>query len=189
MRLGNICIGALSSCAIAALLGGCGGTQLPIGAPGVVGANAGSATQRGSLGSSATEVLYTSRVKAKCFGNSGGCNCLFHATGEASGPFRGTFTARGDWNATRNSPWKFWETFSITSNTTVVTGTISGQGAHPQMKGGCLTFGPHIMTYSSGSQSGKVRVRFRWHHTMIEDLQDLQQWKPPAPVVAVPHLH
>jgi len=175
MRLGNLCIGVLSSCAAAASLAGCGGSQSLVGSAGAMGVSTASAAQRGSLGSSETESLYTRRVRAKCFESSGGCNCLFRASGTASGPVPGTFTARGDWNATRNSSWKFWETFSITSNSTVVTGTISGQGAHPQMKGGCITFGPHIMTYSSGGHSNNVRVRFRWHHIMIEDLQDLQQ--------------
>jgi hypothetical protein len=166
---------ALSSCVAAALLAACGGSQPPIGAPGATRTNITTAAQAESVDVSTTEFLYTRRVKGECFGISGGCNCVFHANGKASGPFPGKFTARGSWNATRNEPWTFSETFSIRSNTGIITGTISGQGAHPQMEGGCVTFGPHVMTYSAGSHNGKVRVRFRWHHTMLEHLQNLRR--------------
>jgi len=158
-----------------ALLVGCGGSQPPIGAPGPARMSTTRSGQLGSIAVLTTEFLYSPRVKERCFGISGGCNCVFHANGKASGPFPGRFSARGGWNATRNDPWKFSETFSIRSSTEVITGTISGQGAHPQMKGGCVIFGPHVMTYAIGSRSGQVRVRFRWHHTLLEHFQGLQQ--------------
>ncbi|HTA54075.1 MAG TPA: hypothetical protein VK755_04975 [Candidatus Acidoferrales bacterium] len=165
---------ALSTCVAAALLSGCGGSPPPISAPGAMGKYAASANQPDSVASSTTEFLYTRRVKETCFGNNYGCNCVFHTSGKASGPFSGTFTASGNWNATSNEPWKFSENFSIKSTGKVISGTVSGQGAHPQMEGGCVSFGPHIMTYSVGSHNGKVRVRFRWHHVMLEHLQNLQ---------------
>jgi hypothetical protein len=164
----------LISCIVLISLAGCGGSQLPIAAPGTMGSYAARATQPDSQALSTTEVLYTRSVKARCFGNSYGCNCVFHAAGKAWGPLIGAFTARGSWNATSNESWKFSETFSIKSSSKIISGTISGQGAHPQMKGGCVSFGPHMMTYSTGGYNGNVRVRFRWHHIMLEHLERLQ---------------
>lgn len=166
---------ALISSVAAAMLAGCAGSQPSIGGPGAMPQSSAIATQPGPGASSTTEFLYTRHVKSTCYGSSYGCNCVFHTSGKASGPFPGTFTARGNWNDTRNEPWEFSETFSIKSRGKVISGTISGQGAHPQMEGGCVTFGPHIMTYSVGSQNGKVRVRFRFHRIMLEHLQKLQQ--------------
>lgn len=166
---------AFAACIVLTLLAGCGGSQQPVAPPGAIGNYAASATRPDLTSLSTTEVLYTRHVKARCFGNSYGCNCVFHATGIAWGPATGAFTARGNWNATSNEAWTFSEAFSIKSSTQIISGSISGQGAHPQMRGGCVTFGPHIMTYSIGSHNGKVRVRFRWHHIMLEHFEGLQK--------------
>ena len=166
---------ALAMGAALALLAGCGGSQPPIGAPGALSERAARATQPDPGASSAIEFLYTSHVKETCQGTNYGCNCLFHTRGKASGPFPGSFIARGSWNATRNRPWQFSESFSIKSHGKVISGTISGQGTDPQIKGGCVTFGPHIMTYSVGNHNGNVRVRFRWYRNMLEHLQKLQE--------------
>jgi hypothetical protein len=91
----------------------------------------------------------------------------FTASGTAAGPYPGTFVANGSWNYSVGPGGRassaFNESFTITSGTSTVSGTIAGSWGVPPMPLNCHGFGPANkqdgLTYSSGSWTGTARSR------------------------------
>jgi hypothetical protein len=84
----------------------------------------------------------------------------FTASGKVRGPYPGTFTASGLWQAGQVA-WGFSESFMVTSGTSTIAGTIHGSSlGRPPFR--CLSFGPadgdERLTYSSGSWSGSASI-------------------------------
>lgn len=82
----------------------------------------------------------------------------FSARGKASGPYRGTFVASGQFSFSRaggQTLWTFAETFKIRGSRSA-DGTITGNGTH--VTATCKTFGPvnglNDLTYHLGPASG-----------------------------------
>jgi hypothetical protein len=81
----------------------------------------------------------------------------FSASGQARGPYPGTFHATGGWgweSIYGNVHWRFSESFTITSGTSTISGTSGAyeNGSGPVLT--CKTFGP------AGKAAG-IRYRFR----------------------------
>ncbi|MGB8909758.1 MAG: hypothetical protein WCC84_13530 [Candidatus Cybelea sp.] len=111
----------LSVCVAAAMLAGCGGSaQLP---------NPATQAPLGRIGSnsSGNEVL-KGRVHTHCKYHAGlFTSCEFHTKGpgKATGPYPGTFTASGGYEQQEWYPfYSFGESFTITSGTSQITGSI-----------------------------------------------------------------
>jgi len=86
----------------------------------------------------------------------------FMASGSASGPYPGAFTASGSWSAGDNGlhepHWGFVEQFQITSGKRSINGVIKGSGAHtfgPVGGPPCNSFGS---TTNSGTHLGEATV-------------------------------
>lgn len=161
---------ALSVCATAAMLAGCGGSaQLPN--PPAATPLAGVRTAErialpgyahpGAVGSdsSSAEILI-GNATVKCFGGPPGHGGFIVKRGTATGPYPGTFAANGGWTDQDGSrPWVFSESFTIKSGNTKISETISGSGK----KNGsyCSTFGPNVMRYATTSgrnHKGKAHI-------------------------------
>jgi hypothetical protein len=102
----NLGLWALSGCVAAVLLAGCAGPQEPVGAPGAVpqyaatilhGSRPISSTRSDSKlsGETLTSTKVTSSCRTYSKGSDSWTSGTFHVRGNASGPFSGTFTARG----------------------------------------------------------------------------------------------
>ena len=138
----------LSVCATAAILAGCGGpSQLPnpdVQAPlngrrtiDVIASASRTAREDSRLDSSRIELL-TAEAKGHCKRSHSGLfgSCDFKATGTATGPYPGTFTASGSYYFCEvYCMWTFGESFAITSGITKISGTISefGKGFSPTL--------------------------------------------------------
>ena len=127
----------LSVCAAAAMLAGCGGSsQFPnpdVQAPlngrhtiDVIASASRTALEDSKPDSSRIELL-TAEAKGHCKRSPSGLfgSCDFKASGTATGPYPGTFTAKGTYNVCETyCPWFFSESFTITSGTAIISGTI-----------------------------------------------------------------
>jgi hypothetical protein len=149
----------LSVCTAAAVLTACGGsTQLPnpTGKTPVgyaitskrVASPSFATPERTSADSSGSEVLTgKAKIIKPCHtirgqhGKRQGSSTSFSAHGNATGPYPGTFTASGSWASyperTGHLEWDFGETFTITSSSSTISGSI-------------LTFGLYGPPFSCG---------------------------------------
>jgi hypothetical protein len=87
----------------------------------------------------------------------------FSITGNATGTYPGTFVATGGWVFIANIfQWAFSESFTVTSGSSEVSGSISGQGSGfgPDS---CSGFGPADLQYSTTGAQGKVDITIRRH--------------------------
>ena len=82
----------------------------------------------------------------------------FTATGKASGPFPGQFTANGVWQRSglfRHNSWSLNESFTITSGANTIVGSITGSGSTPPNRITCRQFGATSdLQYTSNDGSG-----------------------------------
>jgi len=82
----------------------------------------------------------------------------FTATGKASGPFPGQFTASGVWQRStlfRSNSWSLNESFTITSGANTIVGSITGSGSTPPNRITCRQFGATSdLQYTSNDGSG-----------------------------------
>jgi hypothetical protein len=119
---------------------------------------------RGSAATSTLERLDApnNKVHAKCKGFSKNSFCTYTVRGAASGPFPGTFVAKGEYTISGKPPerqpncdcsWNFEENFTINSQKSKISGSISvGGDGKFQIPG---TF--HYTT--KNGYSGRVKVR------------------------------
>ncbi len=163
---------ALSVCIVGAMLAGCGGStqfpnpaaQTPVGNA-ITSKRAASpsfTTPRVGSDSSSTERLI-GIAKLKCRYESDIPTTSFRASGTATGPYPGTFTAKGGWwfyNSLQGLIWAFHESFTIRSRTSTVSGTFfpgtEGGGRTPW----CRRF-VNSVPYTSGSKTGNARVNIQ----------------------------
>jgi hypothetical protein len=106
-------------------------------------------------------------VKPQCK-TGGSVGNSFSARGTAKGPYPGRFTAKGSWVRVWTiliclpCYWKFTESFTITSGSTTISGTISGKGNLPGPPMSHDAFGPAYknwgLAYAAGSASGLATV-------------------------------
>jgi hypothetical protein len=96
-------------------------------------------------------------VPLRCLGTRNS-SATFKASGKATGPFPGTFTAAGSWlnvSIPRYQGWSFSESFTITSGGNTVIGSISGSGHTPPNRITCHQFGAtSALQYTSNDGSG-----------------------------------
>jgi hypothetical protein len=156
----------LGVCMLGVFLAGCAGTmQLPNPAGGATLGGLGPATRMASsnlvaprLSSStaaAAEVLTTAKVKISCTISDGAYSVKFMAHGKATGPYAGSFTARGRYatSLVNGQPkWVFKERFVIKSAHLVGTISAAGDGTYH------CAFGPAVLKYSTETAKGKVKV-------------------------------
>lgn len=106
-------------------------------------------------------------------------NATFTASGTATGPYPGTFSASGSWYRFFDdyTTWGFQESFTIASGSTNIEGTASTSGSFssPAPVIRCFRFGPagqkvHV-TYSSPFGSGEMSTRrIQDNQTLIQQL-------------------
>jgi hypothetical protein len=166
---------ALSVCAAAAMLTGCGGsTQFPNPTAQTPAGNAISSMrvtspsfvtpERIGANSSGTEVLTGKATLHRCHADDFEFFRRFsHAHGKATGPYPGTFTASGQWGVSEiivNGSQFFYSTFSesfiITSGASKVSGTIEGT---PSGFLSCKSFGPKTLQYTSNYGDGNADIQ------------------------------
>jgi hypothetical protein len=155
---------ALSVCAAAAMLAGCGGSaQFP-------NATAQTPLSRERSDSSGNEVL-TGKIHTHCKSRPSGLSssCKFHTThpGKATGPYRGTFTADGGYGDSLVGPFEgayFDESFTIISGSSTITGSIS---CGPFASASCPP-----SSYSSSVGNGTAEVNLTNNH-LNETLEGL----------------
>lgn len=150
-------------CCSATMLAGCGG------APSVQRVAA-AEYQSKVLGS---EVLTASKVAIKPWYRRGeAAGESFNTNGRAEGPFPGTFVASGSWGVYGLSVCAFNESFTITSRSSAVAGTISGSW----QPGYCSKFGKRIGPISleyelENGNSGRVSIKIirkrAFHETLV----------------------
>lgn len=138
---------ALSVCAAAAILGGCGSSAQFLNPTEQTPVDDAVATQFASSSLEAvervdpdrnSEILRDLKVRGHCHngGNQHYEKCFFHTTvpGTATGPYPGTFTARGGFSdepGIGSGHWGFGESFAITSGAYKIKGTIYAGGVGP----------------------------------------------------------
>jgi hypothetical protein len=92
----------------------------------------------------------------------------FSASGTATGPYPGTFTGQGSWEAVAHLPqfefWSFDESFTITSGTSQVSGTISAYASAYPGPDSCTGFGPAVLQYTTKSVQGNANVKVTKYH-------------------------
>jgi hypothetical protein len=169
---------ALSVCATAAIVAGCGGwAQLPNPTALAPVPNSRAADRLGSpsyavperVGSdtSSTERLTGTAKLSRCT-----FRTRFRARGVATGPNPGTFTATGGWGIdfpTDPQVWFFHESFIITSGSQTIAGHIdaSGSGSAPFS---CTAVKKDIFSYSTPMVSGNAKVNIwsgRFHEGLL----------------------
>jgi hypothetical protein len=146
---------ALSICAAATVLAGCGGaTQFPN--PGVP-TPLGNASNHPDFGSVNAERLRARGVKGECGGDGTSWGCHFHARGRAVGPYPGTFFAhcQSTWSKfSLKTWWTFQEHFIIRSGSSKIDGTIEVNGT-----GGMFIPLPGVYQYTTTTgYSGNVKI-------------------------------
>lgn len=146
----------LCACSVIALSSCAGGAQIAPSAPANV-SGADHAMAPNALGEelSARKAKITPQL---CQGSSSAV-ITFTASGVAKGPYKGTFTATGNWNYTKlpgNDIWTFSEKYEIKTHAGLVDGTITGNGQ--KIKATCKAFGPATgkanLRYTLGQNSG-----------------------------------
>lgn len=143
----NLAGNALGLCAVAAILSGCsngsGSTPIPIPAAQTRVSNPSTVSRAVSPNDAASQrlasnpanpELLTGKAKLR-FGKKG---TTFTAHGTATGSYPGTFTASGSWDSGESNGghgqwiccpwWSFSESFTITSGSSSISGTITGFG-------------------------------------------------------------
>ena len=98
------------------------------------------------------EVLTGSSVHVNVHGTCGsGGKTTFDASGPTTGPYPGTFTAKGHWQYQFHVPggftWHFYESFRIKSRPHTIRGTIVGNGHGTP----CQRFDGQGLTYKAGN--------------------------------------
>lgn len=100
-------------------------------------------------------------------GNAGTAFRVTAAQGKATGPYPGTFVAKGRWGDSvviisqqGVIAWDFYETFTITSGASKVSGNIHGGGlaGSPPAFLACPSFGPDSLQYASNYGSGTADI-------------------------------
>lgn len=90
-----------------------------------------------------------------------GVTSNFTASGTATGPYPGTFTASGDYHVSRGGGAWFAETFTIYSGTLEVSGEIPYGGDPSPPVFACEKFGPITWPYTSNYGSGYAKITIR----------------------------
>jgi hypothetical protein len=173
---------ALSFCAAATMLAGCGGSQ------GLIGQSAtgqpATAKQAGyNLAypdRSSSEVLTASHVRLHTLDCSSGVTVAFRTEGKAEGPLPGSFAAKGEWGFRIFNTWYFDESFAITSGSSQVSGKISvvSEGTVPPMGlcGSDPYFGPDTLHYKTHSgYKGRVKIEIINGNDFNETLTDFRK--------------
>lgn len=156
---------ALSVCTGAAMLAGCGGSaqfpnpaaQAPLNGRrtiDVIASASRTALEDSKPDSSRIELL-TAEAQGHCKRSHSGLSgsCDFKAGGTATGPYPGTFTANGSYNFCYfYCVWSFGESFTITSGTAKISGTIF------KMRGGSSPPFPAFYPYTSSLGDGRVKI-------------------------------
>lgn len=173
---------ALSVCAVAAMLTGCSGPgRLPNPMAEALPGNAGvPLSSSGSVGLAGTAKLGRCKEHYIHHGNvivGEAYRTNFHAHGEATGPYNGTFVASGHWEYKYEFPLALWdlvENFTITSGTSTLSGTVRGGGGTGPFPT-CTSFGPitYGLQYTTNYASGNAQVQIIEPHDFGETLEGL----------------
>jgi hypothetical protein len=172
---------AMAGCVVAATalfatLTGCGGSQVGVGSPqGMPAFTAQRVTgARGKPSNrSGEEVLRATSVQIAHSGSP--CDYVgpyvdwtntFAASGTATGVFPGSFTASGFWRywhdfSTGTSGWRFDESFTITSGSCQLTGSIPAGSPAPFPRFRCKrppAFGRATFKYMTSNESGNAKI-------------------------------
>lgn len=153
----------------ATMLAGCGGAPSQAAATGPLPQPAASSLAR------ASEVLTASKVSIKSWYRRGeAAGESFKTGGRADGPFPGIFVASGSWGVYGLSVCAFNESFTITSGSSSLYGTISGSGP----VGYCSRFGEKIgpisLEYEVGNgNTGRVTIKIIRKHAFHETFFNL----------------
>jgi hypothetical protein len=172
---------ALGVCAAAAILAACGGAAQPSLPNGMEQNAARVALNSVAPPSSASEVLTATdvTVSSYCPTTEG---ASFSASGTATGPYPGTFTASGYWNsgeALEHFFWDFRESIKIMSNTLTIHVHIKRvRGSHrPTRFISCDSFGgvghPIAMKYKSNYATGIAEIEIIQQGDLSETLDGL----------------
>lgn len=139
--------------------------------------------ERMGADSSGTEVL-TGKAKLikPCrtirgkHGKNQGSSTSFSAHGNATGPYPGTFTASGSWTISFNSVhqpfWTFAETFTITTGSSMISGTMNKIG-FSYLPFSCTVVENLAVPYTSGSVSGNALINIIQKQDFSETLKRL----------------
>jgi hypothetical protein len=163
----------LSVCAAAAILAACrGSAQLPNPAAETPLRDARTAKQVSSPSFPTRERVGSDSFSTETLSGSAEVDChasfdnsTFSASGTASGPYPGTFAAKGYWGPNPQG-YYFAGSFKIRSGASKISGTIGGFWFYgKRFHGTCATFGPNVAQYSANSVQGKVKVKIsnRFH--------------------------
>lgn len=165
MKLSDTSPYALRICAAIAILAGCGGSQVPIG-PVQLGKNTATTTRVGPPGSraissvrSASELSGEALTSTEVTLKQKDCHCTFRATGRATGPYPGTFTAKGYYRFIIGDIGDLYEHLVIVSRATTVRVAVSGYGN----VGRGSWFKSSALQYRSGRGSGYAGATIREH--------------------------
>jgi hypothetical protein len=183
---------ALSVCAVAAMLTGCGGStqfpnptaQTPVGnainSKRVASPSFATSERVGSHSSSTEALTGKAKLIKPCHtirgkhGKNQGSRTTFSAHGKATGPYPGTFTASGSWTTSCNRVfqcfWTFGETFTITSGSSTISGTAFTPG-FGQLS--CTVVENLTVPYTSGSVSGSALINIIQKQDFSETLDGL----------------
>ena len=172
---------ALSLCAAAAILAGCGGAARSALPNGIEQNAARVALNSVPPPSSANEVLTATDVTvgSYCPATEG---ASFSASGTATGPYPGTFTASGYWNSGEGLDHYFWdfrESIKIVSNTLAIHVHIKRvRGSHkPSRFISCDSFGgvghPIAMKYKSKYATGIAEIEIIQQGDLSETVDGL----------------
>ena len=164
----------LCACSILAITACSGGTQVGPTTPASI-SGADHAMAPNALGEEL--IARKNKVKTESCGSGGSSAVVtFVANGVAKGPYKGTFTAKGEWNFTKlpgNLIWTFSETYEIKTGGNPVDGTITGNGQ--KIKATCKAFGPATgkanLQYRLGQNSGTATTNAIHSGSLDEQLK------------------
>lgn len=151
---------ALSACAAAAMLAGCGGSTQRGTAFLVASPNSAMPDRMGAK-PSGDEVLTGKATLHRCHPLGFGFFRRSYAHGKATGPYPGRFSANGTWGITCFKKLCYWgvnERFIIMSAASKVSGTITGNPASGS-PGTCTSFGPASQQYTSNHGDGNADIQ------------------------------
>jgi hypothetical protein len=133
MKISDVGRHTFGICAAMAMLAGCAGSQVPIGAP-LIAPSASSVHPSSELSG---ERLSSAKATSSCSSKySFSITGSFHASGKARGPFSGKFTARGRVNVTFKTI-SFDEHFKIRSGSQTIAGFARFSNASGSPTFGC----------------------------------------------------